>query len=59
MGKVIASFILFLTIIAASVLSMIYGWGLKPKSWGWIIGGYVYVSVVSGVAGSLSNGERK
>ena len=32
--------ILFGLIIAvsASILTMIYGWGLTPKSWWWIIG---------------------
>jgi RsiW-degrading membrane proteinase PrsW (M82 family) len=38
----IASFLLSLTAIIVSigcgVLSMIYGWGLTPKSWWWIIG---------------------
>ncbi len=24
--------------IGMSVLTLIYGWGLQPKNWGWIIG---------------------
>jgi RsiW-degrading membrane proteinase PrsW (M82 family) len=24
--------------IASSILALIYGWGLEPKSWAWIIG---------------------
>jgi len=24
-----------------SVAVMIHGWGLEPKSWGWVIGAYV------------------
>ena len=28
--------------IVLSILVMIYGWGLEPKSWWWIIGGGVF-----------------
>jgi hypothetical protein len=28
--------------VALSVLVMIYGWGLTPQSWWWIIGGGVF-----------------
>jgi len=30
-----------------SILIMIHGWGLKPQSWSWIIGGYVVLSFVT------------
>lgn len=38
MGNWIALFSVMALAIASSVLVMIYGWGLTPKSWWWIIG---------------------
>lgn len=39
--KILRQFLLilfaFAVAIATSVLTMIYGWGLQPKSWPWII----------------------
>ena len=29
------------------ILSMIYGWGINPINWWWIIGNYVLVGMVS------------
>ena len=31
----------------------VYGWGLDPVSWGWIIGGYVGSLIAFGTAQSL------
>lgn len=36
--KIIAQIFLIATSVLMSVLVMEYGWGLKPLSWGWIIG---------------------
>ena len=36
--------------IALQILVMIYGWGLEPRSWLWIIGGGVFgVTVLRGL----------
>lgn len=37
---VIIMFGLFIN-VTTSILVMIYGWGLQPKSWAWIIGVYL------------------
>ena len=44
-----AFLLLFLggSVVVVNVLSMIYGWGLEPKSWGWIIGAVVYSVVIT------------
>lgn len=36
--RMIAQIFLIATSVLMSVLVMEYGWGLKPLSWGWIIG---------------------
>ncbi len=38
-SKFVAINFLFLTSIALGVAIMVYGWGLEPQSWWWIIGG--------------------
>jgi len=39
--------------VTVSILTMIYGWGLTPKSWGWIIGcgffGVIFAHVIVGI----------
>jgi hypothetical protein len=40
--------------IVSSILIMIYGWGLEPKSWLWIIGGGVFLSLLGEVLVSIS-----
>lgn len=37
--KFMTTLFLFTLTLALTVLVMIHGWGLEPKSWGWIIGG--------------------
>lgn len=31
--------------VLSSILVMMYGWGLQPRSWGWIIGVGFFVQV--------------
>ncbi len=33
--------------IATSILVMIYGWGVTPKSWWWIVGVYLVGNIVA------------
>ena len=40
-----------------TIATMIYGWGLTPESWLWIIGGGAASSLL--IAISLALGERK
>jgi len=45
MIKLIAVLALCVIAWGISILVMMYGWGLEPKSWGWIIG--------AGIAGQV------
>lgn len=45
LNKFIAITALYAVSIGVGALTMIHGWGIEPKSWGWIIG--------SGVVGRL------
>ena len=42
--------------VACTIITMIYGWGLEPKSWGIIISvgvfGHIFALVISIIAGS-------
>jgi hypothetical protein len=42
---VIGIFGFFIALIV-SIWVLMYGWGLEPKSWGWIIGGGVFIKGV-------------
>ena len=37
-GKILLTFVAMCVALTFSVLVMIHGWGLEPKSWWWIIG---------------------
>ena len=46
-SKAMFSLISIISIPVVSVLVMIYGWGLEPTHWGWIVGGYFWMMFVS------------
>ena len=50
MSKAIARMALHTLSFYLSIATLIYGWGLSPKSWGWIIGaglvGQLFVMVL-------------
>lgn len=37
----------FVGITVLSILGLIYGWGLEPQSWKWIIGSYLGAVCIS------------
>jgi hypothetical protein len=45
LAKVLAQLFLFTVIIALQIGVNIYGWGLHPQNWWWIIGVGVFGSV--------------
>ena len=49
----ITLFISTLTCVV-SILVMIHGWGLEPKSWGWIIGGYIVIYLLGSILGFIT-----
>ncbi|MFW5803736.1 MAG: hypothetical protein ACOCWG_00730 [bacterium] len=42
--------------ITTTILTMIYGWGLEPQSWWWIIGmslfGHIFAQIILAIAES-------
>lgn len=51
MAKFIATLAVLAALVGLSVLVMMYGWGLQPKSWWWIVGGGVFGNVFLKVIG--------
>ncbi len=50
LSKILAYLFLLTCAVTLSILIMIHGWGLTPKSWWWIIGGGVVGhSVIQGL----------
>ena len=45
----VASLILTGVAFCISFMVMIYGWGLEPQSWPWIIGGTIIAVLVAGI----------
>jgi hypothetical protein len=43
--------------IGASIAVCIYGWGLDPKSWWWIIGGHLLGQSVAHAVVALGKGK--
>jgi hypothetical protein len=41
--KVLALMVVMAMIWAASLLVMVYGWGLWPQSWAAVVGGYLAI----------------
>jgi len=48
--KIAIGFILLTLIFVVSCVSMIMGWGVEPKSWGWIAFSYVSLLVLQTIA---------
>ncbi len=40
--------------IGCTILVMIHGWGLTPKSWVWIVGVYFFIQFVAGAIFALA-----
>ena len=54
MQKFLLSLIGFFFCIGLGIMVMIFGWGLTPVSWGWIVGGGI-TSSFFGAIFSVSN----
>lgn len=59
-SKIIAVIFLWLSIFFLTIFILMYGWGLTPISWSWIIGGnilqIILVGCMQGVAKEISKG---
>jgi len=41
MHKIAFSLLGYISAVAIGILVLIFGWGLEPQSWGWILGGNI------------------
>ena len=53
--QLLASIFILVLIFLLSIAAMIWGWGLEPQSWGWIIWGYVGVFILGILSNIISN----
>lgn len=56
-SAVIGIFALLISFLS-SILSMLYGWGIEPKSWGWILSMYAVMIGSSLIARIVVRGDK-
>ena len=49
MTKILSALIVWAAMVGLGILIMIFGWGLVPQSWGWILGGGVVSTLIAAV----------
>ena len=47
--QLVALVFLLLAIFGVHLVTLMYGWGLEPQSWTWILGGFVLNLVLMGM----------
>jgi hypothetical protein len=55
---VLIALVLYCVAFGISFMVMIFGWGLEPQSWGWIIGGTATGLSVAAMAGWVMQGMK-
>ena len=58
-AKFVAGVLACVVMIGLSIAVMIYGWGLKPQSWWWILGGGVGLRLLLAVMEHVAKDNRK
>lgn len=59
MTKFVANLFMIAVLVLCNIGVMIYGWGLTPRSWWWIIGVGFFVTVFLKVVWDLIGKEGK
>ena len=54
MNKFIAVTAIWILASGLGICVMMYGWGVQPVSWGWIIGGSMFGRVIVETLGHIS-----
>ncbi len=57
MSTLIGTIVFALALALTSIVTMIYGWGITPKNWGWIAFGYAITMapiVLNGLVADLT-----
>ena len=59
MSKLLAFMFIAALAVSLQVLVMIYGWGIAPVSWWWIIGGGVFgVTILRSMLNALEKEDK-
>ena len=58
LSKIIAQLSCFIAALGIGILVMIYGWGLTPQSWWWILGGGVGIRFIVEIMQYLVKEEK-
>ena len=45
-------------VVGLSILGMVHGWGLEPKSWGWILGSYLGIFITAMVQAATTELQK-
>ena len=45
LARLVSTIFILITMVYLNILVSIHGWGLEPKSWGWIIGVGFFVQI--------------
>jgi membrane protein YdbS with pleckstrin-like domain len=46
----------FILMMIVSISVMVYGWGLEPQSWWWIIGGGIFIRLIIAIMELVGKG---
>jgi len=52
--RILLILVIWLSVIAVSIITMIYGWGLNPENWGWICFGYLWMVIAPMIIKALN-----
>ena len=55
--KLLAAFLLYPVAVIIGIIVLMFGWGLEPKSWAWIIGGAFFQFVFMVIATALEKSK--
>ena len=57
-AKVVALLFVLAAMPLTTILIMLNGWGLQPRSWGWIILGNVFQLFLLGLSGAVTRDDK-
>lgn len=56
-GKLLAKLVCLVGIVGASILGFMWGWGLQPQNWGWVVCSYIVVMVLGAIPSMLTKAD--
>lgn len=59
LAQLVALLFVYVCIFALSVATLVLGWGLKPQSWGWIVGCFFMHVILLAIMTGLNSEIKK